>query len=376
MTFGVFGNMLVIYIFGVRFKKPLSKPELLILFLGMVDLFVSLTNPTLYVYFTLTGYTRWDFGLAGCKILPAVAPISTSFSAAIILIMTIDRDRSIMAPFKEGFKKSSIYIALAVSFVLSCMAYINYSLNLSISAYGCGPETNPGYYISNISILLVSDLVFFSVFLTTSVRIFLRLRMNKKQPIKMGDIKSEDLRKKRSKRVIRLVFAMGLLFAVCTYPRDILHLAFNFSFLIPPTIKVTKTVQFLNSAFKVLHTANSSFNIFIYSSMNRKFRSELLLFFRRFGFSRTNLSKRVQRMVRYSAEVIGRQVKLDVPNSNSSVSLVSYTVNKNSPPKDRSTPLAETTSLSVSSMEVPSTVEKKLSIRSDRSRRLKIYNCD
>ena len=52
MISGVVGNLLVIYVFGK--KKDKRSTELLILYLGIIDLMTSIFNPPLNIYWILT----------------------------------------------------------------------------------------------------------------------------------------------------------------------------------------------------------------------------------------------------------------------------------------------------------------------------------
>lgn len=100
---GVIGNCLVIIVYSGKRCKRFVKFEKLMLLLGVFDLIASVTNPLLNIYQMVNNYQRWDFGSVGCKIFYGIAPMSSTVSLGILLIMSIDRDRAVTTPFKNQF---------------------------------------------------------------------------------------------------------------------------------------------------------------------------------------------------------------------------------------------------------------------------------
>ena len=282
--FGTIGNSLVIYIFGYTIKKPRSKQERLVLLLGIVDLIASITNPFLFIYLTFSDYQRCKFGNVACKALILTGPIATNFSGAIIVIMAVCRDRSIVSPFKKDFQTRTLYKSVVLALILSVLFNFHYGWFLKIESDGqIKVSRDQEYTIPSIILFLVSDLLMFIICTVTTVRIFSKIKMKRKDMDVLGNDASREIRAKRSKKAIRLIVVMEIAFILCVFPRDIFLGAYDFSRLVPPKIKETYVILILNACLKSLHTANSCTNVLIYSAMNNKFRNELARLFRCFS---------------------------------------------------------------------------------------------
>ena len=280
LVIGTFGNAYVIYVFAFTFKKR-TVTETMLIYLAFVDLFASLINPLLFIYWITTQFSRWDFGIVGCKILPPVGPISTTASSAIIIVICIDRYRSIVTPFKVRFSKLQVHILCSLGILISVLFYSYYISALSLSHNGkCQvQEVNElSYSIPHVAVTLLWDLVYIIVFIPTNIRIFMHLRLSRDL---QSDTSFSKIRKRGNRKVMRILLTVGVVFAMLVFPKDILHLAFTLSWMQPPGIDRTPVLVTLNSWFKVLQVSNSCVNIFIYSKMHNRFRNEIINFFRR-----------------------------------------------------------------------------------------------
>ena len=132
ISFGVVGNAIVCYVFGYKKKRHRrSTTEWLILYLGIIDLLASILNPPLYIYWTVTHYSKWHFGYLGCKILPVLGPIMTSASLGILLIFAIDRYLAIVVTILwsgnlEDYNNRMYYKHCIIDFKL-CALYQNFT---------------------------------------------------------------------------------------------------------------------------------------------------------------------------------------------------------------------------------------------------------
>lgn len=277
LVFGTLGNGLVVYVYGFngRKGKRFMKFERLMLMLGVVDFISSLTNPTYYIY-QITYKRAFHFGPVLCRIIPALGPIFTSISLGIILIMALDRDRAVVTPFKKQFKLKDIYKAITLTVVLCILITIPYIYYLRIWDFGtkkiCQTDSDLTYNIMIVSIFLTSDILFISIFTFTTIRICRKL--------KAKDIidcpKMKEYRARETNRILKIIIAMGVLFVICVFPRDLFLTSFSFTKLVPPPINFT-AARNANIVLKVLHTSNSCVNIILYSCFNKKFRKAIFI---------------------------------------------------------------------------------------------------
>ena len=282
--FGLIGNSLVIYVYGFLWSKKFSKFERLMLLLGIFDLLASIINPGFFIYKITTNYSRWDFGKYGCTIIPALGPIFTNISLGIILIMAIDRDRAVATPFKKQFTVATIYKGFGITIILSIAVCIPYMLNLTLyEGKYCGVwERGPMYDYFIIILFLTSDIVFIIIFGVSTVRMYLKL----KQKYTVNVLSPSTKRTKETNRILRLVIAMGILFSLCIFPRDLLHVSYHLSNLYPPRMD-TKKISRVNEILKVLHASNSCINVILYSVLNIRFRRELYHFIMKIPYFQT-----------------------------------------------------------------------------------------
>lgn len=308
LVIGVCGNAYVIYLFGYTFKKR-TITETMLIYLAFVDLFASLINPLLYIYWISTRYSRWDFGELACKILPPVGPISTTASSAIIMIICIDRYRSIVTPFKNRFTERHVHI-LCVIAILSSVAFYSYYISaLSVSSNGrCVVQSvdSQAYSIPNITITLLCDVTFILVFIPTNIRIFTHLKLSKEL---QSDVRYWEKRKRANHKVMYMLLTVGVAFALLVFPKDILHITYTMSWEFPPGIAHTTLILSLNSWFKVMQVSNSCVNIFIYSKLHGRFRREMINLFRR-------LLRRPQ-LPRIENEITDRRTNISIQYSES-----------------------------------------------------------
>ena len=132
LIIGLFGNGLSCFIFNFRRRhEERNNFEILIRYLAIVDLIASISYPILYIYWHSTDQRAWHFGEELCKLIPTINVISVNISIGIILIITIDRCRSICQPFKRPFSQNVIRVATIVTIVLSCLVEIPYITQLT-----------------------------------------------------------------------------------------------------------------------------------------------------------------------------------------------------------------------------------------------------
>ena len=280
LVLGVFGNAYVIYVFLFTFKQR-TVTETMLIYLAFVDLFASLINPVLFIYWITTKYKRWDFGMAGCKLLPPVGPISTTASTAIIIVICIDRYRSIVTPFRTRFSKLHVHLMCSFAILISVVFYSYYISALSLSSDGkCQVQRvdDSSYSIPNVAITLLWDVAYIIVFVPTNIRVFRHLRLSREL---QSDVSYSKIRGRENRKVMRVLCTVGVVFGILVFPKDILHLTFTLSWMGPNGIERTPLLLTVNSWCKVLQVSNSCVNIFIYSKTHTRFRSEITNFFRR-----------------------------------------------------------------------------------------------
>lgn len=278
---GVIGNGLVIFIFGYKKKpKKSASTERLILYLAIIDFFASLFNPLLFTYLIVTRHKQWHFGYVGCKIIPAFGPITTTASAGMLLLFAVDRYRAIIYPFRGELSLKTIKFSTIFIFIISILSNIHYIYSIELtSSYGCRvPMANSLQYgLPNCTLIVLRLSLFIFVFIYTHVYISLVLRRRNRCPSFNHELATK--RECESKKVTRCILIMIIVFLLLVFPREIFYLIYNLSWLVFTCgIRFTEEIVSVNSFLKVLHTANSCANVFIYSHMHLYYRKHVLNF--------------------------------------------------------------------------------------------------
>ena len=225
LVIGTAGNSVVCYVFGFKQRKHRSVPETLFLYLGAIDFTASLVNPSLHIYWTITKYSRWDFGIIGCKILVPMAPISVTLSALIILIIAVDRYFVICGVFGRSYSRARIHSAVLIAAGFSICLYMPYVILLTVNErFPCFVVSiaDPVYAYSTISVLLLQDVGFILVLSITNFKSFSALQR------RGNSILEQSLyarRARSNKRVAKILLAMSCVFCLLVLPRDIMQLA-------------------------------------------------------------------------------------------------------------------------------------------------------
>ena len=272
MIVGIIGNSCVCYVFGWKLRGDRSIPERLFLYLGIVDLLSSIVNPATYLYFELTKYKRWDFGIIGCRIMVPFGPISTLVSASIIQIITIDRYFIIVKPFGRTYGSRCINISVIIAIFASVAFYIYYIDALTVPpGKTCIVKdvTDKGYSIPVVVFLLLQDITFLYIIIFTNAAIYFELR--KKDVLSTCETGGQQS-VKRKRKLFRMLIMMAFVFIILILPRDLFQLAFTFSWMGAIGIKYDKSLIQLNTVLKILYISNSCVNVFIYSKMHSRFR--------------------------------------------------------------------------------------------------------
>ena len=268
---GIIGNCLVIHFFRKVNNKKLSGMHSLIYYLAVVDLFASIVNPFLYIYWQVTFNRSWHFGVIGCKFLPAVTKVSVSISIGIILVITLDRCFVICRPFNGQFTQPFINWSVVLVVTLSVLAEIPSILHHEIIPdWTCAvPELSvPSFVYPVVVIYIVRNFLFLNIFFFTVLFIF-KVLHNKKHVTKQQN----EIKKK--KKITIMLVTMAIVFIILVFPRELLHISYMISNISGNGIPYTKTVRDINTALKVLHMCNSICNVFIYAGLHDRFRKQL-----------------------------------------------------------------------------------------------------
>ena len=231
LIIGSFGNSLVLIVQHVRLKEK-GTLNLLVYLLATSDLSCSIISPSLVIYWIVTCNCQWHFGVTACKIIPTLSRIFADISIGILLIMAIDRYRAIVTPMKLRFSRSAIQKSFVLTILLSVLCQLYYAMELNVVQGKCIPERLEDIWYKYPLVILVSAriLAFILIFSITTIAVQIALRPSKQENI-LGRDQQQVL--KRSAKVMKMLVVMAIVFIITVLPRDLLHLAYTLSYIIP-----------------------------------------------------------------------------------------------------------------------------------------------
>ena len=268
---GTFGNGLVMYYFGYKRRLKRSVPEMLFYYLAFVDFLTSIYSPILYTYYIFSQY-QWHFGLVACKIFAPLGAVFTAISGGIFVIIAIDRQRTIVHPFRSHFKRSVINLCVLGVVVYALVVNMYYSVSVEVTdgkLCSIRDVRKKSYSVPTIVAFLMQDCFLIFIFAFTNFRIFSYLCEKSVSEI-FG--RFSQRRKKETTKVIRLLITLATVYFILILPRDVFHLIHIISWMDNDGIKMSPLIFQINTTFKLLHTANSCVNTFIYYKMHPGFK--------------------------------------------------------------------------------------------------------
>ena len=272
---GMVGNGFICYYFGKVRRMKCLIPERLFSYLGSVDLLASIFNPLLYMYWAMTHYRRWDFGYWGCKLIAPVGPILTSMSTGLLVIIAVDRQKSIVQPFQARLKLTNSYLALLLAFLYALLMNVHYCLNISITnrrICGITDVQALAYAVPTICVFMVQDLLMIGIFAVTNYRIFNHLSLENDLSL-LGVLARR--RRAENKRTVRLLISLASIFFLLTLPRDIFMFSYIFSWIVTSEGISYKHAVHINGLLKIMNISQCCVNFFIYLRMHQGFRKYL-----------------------------------------------------------------------------------------------------
>lgn len=183
--------------------------DILLSYLAAFDLLAAITMIP-RIYNEAKCYTAWPFGRIGCKIILPVYDISLNISVCILVIISVERYRSITKPFKKVQTRRIIHLSVLISIIMSFAVYFERFITADEIDGSCSHHISPSLLnISPLFVWLSRDIVLLSVFTTTSVIIhrFLSSIQHKKTA-------STKRKKEHSWKVFRLLFSMQIVFTI------------------------------------------------------------------------------------------------------------------------------------------------------------------
>ncbi|EDO49570.1 predicted protein, partial [Nematostella vectensis] len=266
------GNSTVIYV--VLNHRARSMTDTFVANLAASDILITFTGMPNMI--TEQYIRHWVFGPIVCKLVVYLQSVSVASSVLTLLAVTIDRFISIVFPLRGRIALSKAKYIVAVTWIisLSIMAPLidaQKAKQFPDGMYYCieewQPPFNPLEAPKSFTVLLFV-VMYVAPLLTMAVLYCAICRTLWKRTSPGARITRTETHLQRSrKRVLKMLLAVTLLFAVCWLPLWIFQFIMFFS---PQTFPCFSKPFYFVSLF--LGHSNSAINPFLYSFFNANFR--------------------------------------------------------------------------------------------------------
>jgi len=197
--------------------KPLSRHsniEILILYLSAFDM-ANILFLIADIRDNLTNFQNWPFGWFGCKLMYPSFNVLLCMSICVLIVMSVDRCRSIVNPIKKKFSKQSIHLAVLGTFVVSVLTNWFQFQGHTYQNKQCLVNKDLNYLRAKTAVTCVRDLIFLMVFSVTGMLIAHSLHFNSLLFSNRG----------RKNDVILVLVTMEAVFAILVIPYDVFDVA-------------------------------------------------------------------------------------------------------------------------------------------------------
>jgi 7 transmembrane receptor (rhodopsin family). len=211
----VLGNGFILWTLKGRQK---STYDILLCYLSTFDLLAAVTMMA-RIYTEVTKCSsKWLFGRFGCKLLLPFYDVSINISVCILIIISIDRCRTLTQPLGAHKSRKFIHVVVGVSIVLSSVVYFERFMTSTVRDGVCA-------YFLDGSLLNLSPFLVWSTRDTTFLLIFSLTSFIIKRSLKqVPNLSKEFVRRKKaqSKKVYNNLLMMQIIFSLLVLPYDIL----------------------------------------------------------------------------------------------------------------------------------------------------------
>ncbi|XP_062909358.1 neuropeptide Y receptor type 5-like isoform X2 [Mobula hypostoma] len=284
------GNLLVIWVLtmGCRTRTDIT---VFLINLAVADLTMAIF--CIPLTFTEVLLQRWLFGEFLCPLVRFAQILSVSVSIYTLMTIGVDRYYAVCHPLKSrmGRSRSKILIAViwmvsfsiaSVQLLVSRAKYLSVESESEMICLETGWPSNTYRKIYTLFLLLFTYMLPLFILTVTYWNVGLRL-WGRRQPGNM-DRNREAQQDKSKRKVIKMLFIIVAVFALCWLPFHIFSVTYEFNPAVLPNDPLEITALYFFSHY--LAMSHSFWNPLIYGFYNDNFRADLQRLCIRFNPSR------------------------------------------------------------------------------------------
>lgn len=279
---GLVGNLLIC--FAVSKRQRLRITDIFILNLASTDLGTCVVSVPFDFVEILT--KQWPFGNVLCKTVYPLQTILLAVSVYTLLLMSWERHRSVLVPFKPKLKASranTILLFLWIACICLVGPYIAI-LRTEKDASGktqCNEKWPKPYHPKVFTLVVFIALYVLPLFVITANYIKISHKLwrdiQRMRKVIEGDNKSSvkkpltQARAQRNMRVVKIFIIVVIVFALCMLPVHIMWIWYDFGSGKIYQVSFGTIIVFCN----ILVYANSAINPFIFVFLHRRYCKDI-----------------------------------------------------------------------------------------------------
>ena len=259
------GNLMVCAIITRR-RKMKTVTNYLILNLAISDVLYTIYVP---LDIAVIETDRWPFGAVFCKLFYPLMTLSICASALTLMCLALTRFWAVVFPFRRQVSVLQIKITIIVIWLLSIVAVTPYAVSLELTDVNkdCEESSWPNPQSKKFYTLALF-LYQFVIPLTAITFAYTMVGVELKKGDHRTDNQSlERARHDESRKVIKMLIFVTVIFAVCNLPTSIMWMINDFG----TTITGFNDIVFF---FNILDFSNAAADPCIYLTCNDEFRQE------------------------------------------------------------------------------------------------------
>ena len=270
---GLFGNALVVAVVAGK-RSTRSFHDIFILNLAISDLVL------IVVYFPMFfGYTIGQFRATKifCQLIWPLITVGYLSSIFNITSMAVHRCRVIVNPYASSMSQRTIYIWIAVLWIVSFSCLIPAMVYAEVVPHnGMCYDAWPSLQIKKAFTLFMVVIQYFlplSIIAIAYVRIGLELKGPKARKLSRQSRTLSTTRRRENSQVVRTIASIVIVFAVCMFPKHLTRLYYYFGKNSPQTRAKVHKMLIFSEIFAILH---SCLNPLVYGTVMKHFRAEYM----------------------------------------------------------------------------------------------------
>nr|UQI50290.1 SIFamide neuropeptide receptor [Haliclona caerulea] len=266
---GSVGNILVLIIVkGKRSRRSVN--DLYIMNLAIADLMFIAFLP-IYVY---NWFVPAQMSVGMCKFIPPVMTMTYFLSVYTLTFMAVHRCYVILNPFKPDMRHRSVYISIAIIWIISAIFIMPLVVVGNADKGMCTEDwpTKDHKRAYTLTLVILQYVLPLTIITVAYIRIIFDLNHGSASKVERHTQVHQQFRKENL-QIVKTLATIVILFAVCLLPGQVCWMMVDFG------SSNQKSLTIFFDASVILSALHSCLNPIVYGTLTKQFRREYMRYF-------------------------------------------------------------------------------------------------